>query len=75
MGFIYITSGLIMTGNGLAQTQEAVLVTDTSSGIGRKVTELLAERGYFVYAGARSKDDLAELSSIANVQSIRLDVT
>jgi len=64
-----------MTGNGLAQTQEAVLVTDTSSGIGRKVTELLAERGYFVYAGARSKDDLAELSSIANVQSIRLDVT
>ncbi len=55
--------------------QRAVLVTGASSGIGRKVTELLASKGFFVYAGARKAKDLAALDSIDNVQSIRLDVT
>jgi len=59
-----------------AQTpQRAVLVTGASSGIGRRITERLASRGFFVYAGARSQKDLDELSKIANVQSVRLDVT
>ena len=59
-----------------AQTsQRAVLVTGASSGIGRKITERLASRGFFVYAGARSPKDLDELSKIPNVQSVRLDVT
>src|SRR3569833_2685684 len=59
-----------------AQTpQRAVLVTGASSGSGRKITERLASRGFFVYAGARSQKDLDELSKIANVQSVRLDVT
>ena len=53
----------------------AVLVTGASSGIGRKITELLAANGYFVYAGARKQRDLDALNEIANVQSIRLDVT
>jgi NAD(P)-dependent dehydrogenase (short-subunit alcohol dehydrogenase family) len=52
-----------------------VLVTGASSGIGRKITERLAAEGYFVYAGARSNDDLRELRSIKNVQPLRLDVT
>lgn len=56
-------------------SQKAVLVTGASTGIGRKTTELLAAKGYFVYAGARKKSDLAELNKIKNVQSIRLDVT
>jgi NAD(P)-dependent dehydrogenase (short-subunit alcohol dehydrogenase family) len=55
--------------------QKAVLVTGASSGIGRKVTEVLAERGHFVYAGARKDADLAELDKIPNVKSVRLDVT
>lgn len=55
--------------------QRAVLVTGASSGIGRKITELLASQGHFVYAGARSADDIAELSRITNVQGVRLDVT
>ena len=55
--------------------QKAVLVTGASSGIGRKVTELLASRGYFVYATARKPEDLAALDKIPNVKSIRLDVT
>lgn len=54
---------------------KAVLVTGASSGIGRKITERLASRGFFVYAGARSQQDLDELNTIKNVQSVRLDVT
>lgn len=53
----------------------AVLVTGASSGIGRKITERLASRGYHVFAGARSAADLEALGKIANVESIRLDVT
>ena len=55
--------------------QKAVLVTGASSGIGRKITEVLAARGYFVYAGARKDSDLAELNRMENVESVRLDVT
>ena len=55
--------------------QKAVLVTGASTGIGRKITEVLATNGYFVYAGARKQKDLDDLNEIANVQSIRLDVT
>jgi NAD(P)-dependent dehydrogenase (short-subunit alcohol dehydrogenase family) len=56
-------------------SQRAVLVTGASSGIGRKITELLASQGHFVYAGARKAEDLAELGTIRNVQGVRLDVT
>jgi NAD(P)-dependent dehydrogenase (short-subunit alcohol dehydrogenase family) len=54
---------------------KAVLVTGASSGIGRKITEVLAARGYFVYAGARKDADLAELNRMDNVEAVRLDVT
>lgn len=57
------------------EKQKAVLVTGASTGIGRKITEVLAANGYFVYAGARKQKDLDELNEIDNVQSIRLDVT
>ena len=46
----------------------AVLVTGASTGIGRKITEHLAARGYFVYAGARKQADLDALGAIKNVQ-------
>jgi len=55
--------------------QKAILVTGASTGIGRKITERLAAAGYFVYAGARKDADLRELDAIANVDSVRLDVT
>jgi NAD(P)-dependent dehydrogenase (short-subunit alcohol dehydrogenase family) len=55
--------------------QKAVLVTGASSGIGRHVTELLAAHGYFVYAGARSQQDLDALDALENVEAVRLDVT
>ena len=55
--------------------QHAVLVTGASSGIGRKITELLASQGHLVYAGARKAEDIAALSKINNVQGVKLDVT
>ncbi len=53
----------------------AILVTGASSGIGRSITETLAAKGFFVYAGARKPADLEALNRIENVQAIRLDVT
>jgi len=58
-----------------AAEAKAVLVTGASSGIGRNIAERLASEGYFVYAGARKDRDIKALSSIANIQGIRLDVT
>ena len=56
-------------------TQKAVLITGASTGIGRKITEVFAEKGYYVYAGARKQKDLDALNAIENVQAIKLDVT
>lgn len=55
--------------------QKSVLVTGASSGLGRRITEALAENGHFVYAGARKPGDIAALSAIENVKGVRLDVT
>jgi NAD(P)-dependent dehydrogenase (short-subunit alcohol dehydrogenase family) len=55
--------------------QKAVLVTGASTGIGRKITEVLAEKGFFVYAGARKQVDIDALNAIKNVQAVKLDVT
>jgi NAD(P)-dependent dehydrogenase (short-subunit alcohol dehydrogenase family) len=60
---------------GVAEPQKAVLVTGASTGIGRRITELLAAKGVFVYAGARKDSDIEELDAIDNVQAVRLDVT
>jgi NAD(P)-dependent dehydrogenase (short-subunit alcohol dehydrogenase family) len=57
------------------QKQKAILVTGTSTGIGRKITERLAAHGYFVYAAARKETDLQVLGAIPNVRALRLDVT
>lgn len=65
----------VMPARAQGAGQQAVLVTGASTGIGRKITELLASRGYLVYAGAGKPEDLAALNTIPNVQSIKLDVT
>ncbi len=54
---------------------KAILVTGASSGIGRSIAETLANRGAFVYAGARKAQDIKELSAIKNMLGVRLDVT
>lgn len=57
------------------RAQKAILVTGASTGIGRRITEVLAANGYLVYAGARKQADLDALNAIDNVRAIRLDVT
>lgn len=53
----------------------AILVTGASTGIGRATAELLAEHGFYVYAGARKQEDLDALNAIENIEAVRLDVT
>lgn len=53
----------------------AVLITGASSGFGQRLTELLSTNGWYVYAGARSPEDLARLDAMENVEAVRLDVT
>jgi len=73
--YVSIPAGCAETNQDGIAKQKAVLVTGASTGIGRKITEILAGKGYFVYAGARKQKDLDALNKIENVQSIRLDVT
>ncbi|MGB5576257.1 MAG: SDR family NAD(P)-dependent oxidoreductase [Woeseiaceae bacterium] len=58
-----------------ADDQKSILITGASTGIGRNLTETLAENGYHVYAGARKDKDLAALDAIKNVTAVKLDVT
>ncbi len=64
-----------MSVHGDGHEKKAVLVTGATTGIGRAAAELLAEQGYFVYAGARKDADMAELNAIDNIMAVRLDVT
>ncbi len=59
----------------LADDHKSILITGASTGIGRNLTETLAESGYHVYAGARKDKDLAALDAIDNVTAVQLDVT
>lgn len=54
---------------------QSVLVTGASSGIGRATAEYLAAHGFHIYAGARDPGVLDDLSKIANITPVQLDVT
>ncbi len=58
-----------------AVTEKAVLITGATSGLGLRMTEVLSQNGYIVYAGGRDQDDLDRLEAMDNVEAIRLDVT
>lgn len=57
------------------RSERYVLVTGTSTGIGRNLTETLAKSGYRVYAGVRKDRDFEALNAIDNVTAVRMDVT
>ena len=72
---IFVIPPVAADSHSQENAQKAVLVTGASTGIGRRTTELLASRGYFVYAGARKQKDLDALNALENVEAVRLDVT
>ena len=53
----------------------SVLVTGAGRGIGLAITEHMSQRGWDVYAGARSTSALHNLGRLPNVHPIALDVT
>ena len=53
----------------------SVLVTGANRGIGLAITRHLSDKGWEVYATARSEDDLRELGRLRNVRPIQLDIT
>src|SRR5688572_29217602 len=69
------TSGATFAQSAQTAPARTVLVTGASTGIGRNITEHLAAKGYFVYAGARKAEDLKALGALENVQAVKLDVT
>lgn len=75
VAIVLLASGDVCFAQADDNGQKAVLVTGASTGIGRKITEVLADKGYFVYVGARKQKDLDALNEIENVRSIRIDVT
>ncbi len=54
--------------------QKAVLVTGANSGIGLRMTEQLTAKGFFVYAGVRREEAMAELNELENVMAVQFDV-
>lgn len=54
--------------------QKAVRVTGACSGIGRAIAGLLAEKGFYLYAGARKEKDLNALDPMEYMSSVRFDV-
>ncbi|MCE7733522.1 MAG: SDR family NAD(P)-dependent oxidoreductase [Candidatus Heimdallarchaeota archaeon] len=56
-------------------SQQPILITGGTTGIGRATVELLASRGHQVYATVRKDTDFEELNNIENVEAIKLDVT
>jgi len=52
-----------------------ILITGSSTGIGRATAELLSLKGFHVYAGVRKEEDLQILAKIENITPVKLDVT
>jgi len=54
--------------------QKTVLITGTSSGMGRATVVYLAAQGYIIYAGTRTPEKLFDIQS-ENIRPIFLDIT
>ena len=56
-------------------TEQAAVVTGASTGIGHAVAKRLANNGWQVWAGTRSRTDAAELDRHPGVSSLQIEVT
>lgn len=59
----------------IVEQQKAVLITGSSSGLGLRMTQVLSENGFFVYAGVHKQADRDALKGMDNVQTVVFDVT
>ncbi len=59
----------------MTNSNNYVLITGASSGIGRATVEFLASKEFYVYAGARKQEDIRELNKLGNVTALEIDVT
>lgn len=55
-------------------TQKIVLITGSSSGMGRESSIILAKKGFIVYAGSRTPEKI-DTQNIENLIPIKLDIT
>jgi short-subunit dehydrogenase len=62
-----------MEAKGEIQVNKSILITGCSSGIGLRAAEMLAARGYRVFATARKLEDVAKLKQ-KGFESLQLDV-
>lgn len=59
----------------MKKEKKIIVVTGASTGIGYALATELAKDGNKVYACCRKDSDLKKLSSISNIESVRLDIT
>ncbi len=60
----------------MSKKQQTILITGTSSGIGRETAVRLAKAGHKVFAGVRRKIDKDEIESLSeNITGVYIDVT
>lgn len=55
-------------------TQKIVLITGSSSGMGKESSIILAKKGFIVYAGSRTPEKI-DTQNIENLIPIKLDIT
>lgn len=58
----------------MQNNQKVVLITGTSSGMGRTTVLALAKQGFIVYAGTRTPEKLFDIQS-ENIRPVKLDIT
>jgi NAD(P)-dependent dehydrogenase (short-subunit alcohol dehydrogenase family) len=51
-----------------------VLITGASSGFGRVTAQILADKGFKVFAGARKQSDIDKLNEKENIIGVKLDI-
>ncbi|MCA6067726.1 SDR family oxidoreductase [Chryseobacterium sp. RG1] len=61
--------------NNKIEMNKTILITGTSTGLGRLAAKHFAEKGWNVIATMRSPEKEDELNSIANIKVLKLDIT